>query len=144
MGRRKKSEIVTEDDLDEEADVEEDEKKLPRDEDDEEFDESEEEYDEDGVLIPKPLEPEPVPEDNGTKVQKITIQAVGKFEHLPPDVAGILMSCVKMNADNGRKTGQFYFHNLAVSYNYSERELQKPEHRIGKKMREKMDADEER
>lgn len=52
-------------------------------------------------------------------IRTITIKAMGEL-NLTPDVVGLFQSCVKMNSEHGKETGDFYFDNLHVEYSYAE------------------------
>jgi len=57
-------------------------------------------------------------------IRTITIKAEGELG-LTPDVAGLISSCVKMHAENGRETGDLYFQDLHVTYSYAEHKVVK-------------------
>lgn len=52
-------------------------------------------------------------------VRVINIKAEGELG-LTPDVSSLIQSCVKMNSEHGRETGDFYFNGLHVTYSYAE------------------------
>lgn len=52
-------------------------------------------------------------------IRTLNIKAEGELG-LTPDVAGLIQSCVKMNSEQGRETGDFYFQDLHVTYSYAE------------------------
>lgn len=52
-------------------------------------------------------------------IRTLTIKAEGDLG-IVPDVAGIIQSCVKMHADNGRETGDLYIGDLHIIYSYAE------------------------
>lgn len=52
----------------------------------------------------------------------LNIKATGDLG-IVPDVAGIIQSCVKMHAENGRETGDLYISDLHVTYTYAEHKV---------------------
>jgi hypothetical protein len=52
-------------------------------------------------------------------IRSITIKAEGDLG-VVPQVSLLIQSCVKMNGENGRETGDFYFQDLHVTYSYAE------------------------
>ena len=52
-------------------------------------------------------------------IRTLNIKAEGELG-LTPDVASLIQSCVKMNSEQGRETGDFYFQDLHVTYSYAE------------------------
>jgi hypothetical protein len=60
-------------------------------------------------------------------IRTITIKAMGEL-NLTPDVVGLFQSCVKMNSEHGKETGDFYFENLHVQYSYAEHKVTHVKH----------------
>lgn len=67
-------------------------------------------------------------------VRTITIRAEGELG-LTPAVSSLIQSCVKMNSEHGRETGDFYFENLRVTYSYAEHKIT---HKGGRKPAKKL------
>lgn len=55
-------------------------------------------------------------------IRTLNIKAEGELG-LTPEVASLIQSCVKMNSEQGRETGDFYFQDLHVTYSYAEHKV---------------------
>jgi hypothetical protein len=71
-------------------------------------------------------------------IRAITIKAEGELG-LTPAVSSLLQSCVKMNSEHGRETGDFYFQDLRVQYSYAEHKVTHVKHG-GKRKKEQKEA----
>jgi hypothetical protein len=57
-----------------------------------------------------------------------------------PQVSLLIQSCVKMNSEQGRETGDFYFQDLRVTYSYAEHKVVKKGGRHKKEAEEDVDS----
>jgi len=67
-------------------------------------------------------------------IRTIAIKAEGDLG-VVPQVSLLIQSCVKMNSEHGRETGDFYFQDLHVTYSYAEHKVV---HKGGRKPAKKL------